>query len=378
MHPGREQQGVAQGSRAARFNVPAAGDGSGKRASPPVKKIPPYALRNALALAAGTFALLLLGALLTIRLGQGTVLVEGPPDGDLPDDVSIVLSGGGKRLEITSADKWKLSVQPGSYEVHLQGGSDTFEIKNQEISVQRFGKQIVRVVRQNEPPVASETRPAEARPAVSTPAPKQIAGTWQIKEAENLLGQPYGGQVKMQLAESGVVEMQWLDEQGKTVQTGVGLIEDGHLFAAWGVIPSYGFCLYKLLPDGRMEGRWTVNGAGGQLSIENASGGKPGKLEGAYNIQGKPLGMEAQYRGTLSVTKIDDTYAVEWDTAEGKYPGIGLRHGDWLAIGWSVQKAAGFGVVAYKLDGEAAHGRWGMMGQNGLSFEVLQREPQAP
>src|SRR5688572_3028711 len=75
--------------------------------------------RPALAIAAAVVGIVLLGAILTISLGKGTVVVEGPPDGDLPEDVQLVLTGGGKQLEISSAEKWKLSVRPGAYQVDI-------------------------------------------------------------------------------------------------------------------------------------------------------------------------------------------------------------------------------------------------------------------
>src|SRR5207244_3487082 len=90
---------------------------------------------------------LVLGAIMTFKLGKGTVIVEGPAGGDLPNDVSIVLKDGGKQLEVTAADKWKISVQPGTYQVQVLGGNDTLEVKDAQISVSRFGEQIVKITR---------------------------------------------------------------------------------------------------------------------------------------------------------------------------------------------------------------------------------------
>jgi hypothetical protein len=328
-----------------------------------------------IAIAAVLGGIVLLGAILTIRLGKGSVVIEGPPGGDLPEDVKIVLSGGGKQLEISSADKWKLSVQPGTYQVDIKGGSDAFEIKDRQISVTRFGQQIVKITRQDEAdkPVTTTTAVYDA-PAQS--AAKDLPGHWKITEAENLQGENYGGTVQMRVSSTGVVDMDWLDRQGRIVQTGVGLVQDGHLMAAWGVVPSYGFCLYKLLPEGKMEARWSIASAGGRASTESASGGTSGKLEGTYNVQGSPIGSDGRYTGTLSIAKQGETYAVQWNTPEGTYHGIGLRQGDYLAIGWSAPEVKGIGVVEYKLQGATAQGRWTMIGQNRLSFEILQRETE--
>ncbi len=306
-------------------------------------------------------------ALLVVRLGKGQVVVEGPAEGELPPDVTIVLSGGGKQLEIGAADKWKLSVQPETYVVDIRGGDDTFEIKEQEIRVKRFGKKIIKITRQG------TNATADVKPPPATVASADLAGSWTIREAENLEGQAYGGTVHMKMLDSGIVELQWFDEQRNSVQTGIGLVADGHLLAAWSVSPSYGFCLYKTQPDGTMQARWTIAGASGRMSTETASGGVAGKLEGTYQIEGTPLVPGGRYQGTMSVMRLGEAYAVDWTTPEGGYRGIGLRHGDYLAIGWSLARAGGFGVVDYQLDGPVANGRWTMIGENRLSFENLQR-----
>jgi hypothetical protein len=316
---------------------------------------------------AAAVAILVLGAILTLRMGKGTVVVEGPAEGELPEDVAIVLSGGGKQLEITSADNWKISVQPGTYEVHLKGGGDTLQVKEGQISVQRFGKQIVSIRREE------NTAKPQAVAAANLPQ-TDVAGSWKIKAAANLAGEAYGGAVDMRASSTGVVDLDWRDEQGQIVQTGIGLIRDGHLLAAWGVVPAYGFCLYKLLPDGKMEGQWTVNGASGRLATETATGGTPGKVEGNYDIRGTTFIHGGEYRGTLSIARLGETYAATWTVPEGSYHGIGLRHGDYLAIAWSVENAAGYGIVDYKLEGNSAQGRWTMIDQTQLSFEVLQRD----
>jgi hypothetical protein len=311
----------------------------------------------------------LLSAILTIRMGGATVIVEGPDGGELPEDVTIVLTHGGKQLEITSANNWKINVQPGTYEVQLKGGGDTLQVKEGQISVQRFGRQIVTIRRQD----AAKPQAAESAATPSGNTAKELAGLWRIKEAANLVGEAYDGAVEMRVSSSGVVEMEWRDRRRRIVQTGVGLVEEGHLLAAWGTTPDYGFCLYKLLPEGRMEARWTMAGAAGRIATESASGGIPGKLEGKYNVRGTN-NTGGEYTGSLSITKLGETYAATWSVPEGSYHGIGLRQGDYLAIAWSLQDGAPYGPVDYKLEGDTAQGRWTMINQTQLSFEILQRE----
>jgi hypothetical protein len=323
-----------------------------------------------IAIAAAIGVVVLLGVILTVQLGKGTVTVEGPDGGELPADVTIVLSDGGKQLQITSADKWKIAVVPGTYEIHIEGGNDQFEIKQDQVKVQRFGKQVVKVTRHD-----GAAAPAQAE---KPSEPVNVAGRWQITDAANFTGEAYGGSIEMRVSSTGVVDLDWLDEQGNIAQTGIGLVEDGHLFAAWCATPAYGFCLYKLGPDGTMQARWTMAGAAGRLATETASGGTPGKLEGQYDIEGVPLTPGGRYKGTLAVAKRGDTYSVVWNTADGKYQGVGLRHGDYLAVAWSVERAEGYGIVDYKLEKDAAKGRWTQIGSTDLSFEILKRQPARP
>jgi hypothetical protein len=60
-----------------------------------------------------------------------------------------------------------------------------------------------------------------------------------------------------------------------------------------------------------------------------------------------------------------------------EFHGIGLRHGDWLVVGWSSTKnQSGFGVIDYALEGNSAQGRWTAFGTDKLTFEILERDGQ--
>ncbi|MBI1900139.1 MAG: hypothetical protein HYS13_03355 [Planctomycetia bacterium] len=118
----------------------------------------------AAALAAAA-AVVLLAVVIVIQTADGTVEISAE-GGTLPDDVTVVLQGGGETIEITSKNNWTIKADHGDYEISVKGGNDQFEVKdkNQEkrLTVRRFGKAIVTIVRKSSagtwaPSAAQET-----------------------------------------------------------------------------------------------------------------------------------------------------------------------------------------------------------------------------
>jgi hypothetical protein len=199
-------------------------------------------------------------------------------------------------------------------------------------------------------------------------------GNWVIRQAANFVGEPYGGNIHIKVLGSGLVQLAWFDRQGQAVQTGLGFVQDGHLMAAWSTVPVFGINMYRILPNGTLQARWSSSGDGGRVLTEMASGGTPGKVEGSYTVRGDANTAEGgTYSGSMSVVRYGETYYVGWTVGGKTFHGIGLLQGDWLAVAWSTANAKGYGVVDYKLDGATAQGRWTMIGQSQLSFENIER-----
>ena len=99
-----------------------------------------------LAVAAALAGMLFLGVILTIQTRKGTVVIEGP-DGKLPDDVTVVLTGGKEVVEVSSGDNWSLAVRPGEYRVEVRGGDARFLFEDNRVSVRRFGRTILTISR---------------------------------------------------------------------------------------------------------------------------------------------------------------------------------------------------------------------------------------
>lgn len=107
--------------------------------------------------AAGFFAL---AAILLIVTRNGTVEVSSPDGKQLPDDVKVVVSRGGKEVELLQSDnQWSAKIVNGEYRVHVRGGNDAFVIKDATLIVNRMGRAVVKV----------ELKPAAESPAKASP-----------------------------------------------------------------------------------------------------------------------------------------------------------------------------------------------------------------
>jgi len=101
--------------------------------------------------------LLLLGVVLMLTTGRGTLVVET----DDPN-VKIAVKQGGELVEIVDADSgWSIRLKQGNYEVELAGGDDRFQLDQDTITVTRGDKVRVRVTlkrrvakREYKPPLA--------------------------------------------------------------------------------------------------------------------------------------------------------------------------------------------------------------------------------
>jgi hypothetical protein len=186
-------------------------------------------------------------------------------------------------------------------------------------------------------------------------------GMWRITSAASFAGKPYGGRLRIQSDKQGVYRLTWLNDQDEVLQAGIGFFESGRLYAAWGAETIVGINFYKIRSDGSLVGRWT------HLANTNTVGSE-------WTGAGTPEGG-GQYTGSLSIARQGETYSFTWRNSNGTpYYGIGLLHGDTVAVGWALEGAQSYGVTEYSIDGATARGRWTMYGQSKLSHENLTRE----
>lgn len=71
-----------------------------------------------------------------------------------------------------------------------------------------------------------------------------------------------------------------------------------------------------------------------------------------------------QYRGTVQITKVGDTYELKWTIAGRSHIGLAIREGNILSSCWLAGGSGG--IVVYRIEkGLKLVGRWSEFGTNG-------------
>lgn len=83
----------------------------------------------------------------------------------------------------------------------------------------------------------------------------------------------------------------------------------------------------------------------------------------------KPDGKD--YKGVVSISKVDQTFSVKWDIADNPaYTGVAIPVGNFLGVGYGVGET--FGLTVYKVSGGELKGTWTSKGAGGkLGAEEL-------
>lgn len=191
------------------------------------------------------------------------------------------------------------------------------------------------------------------------------AGTWTIASAKSTSGTPYSGTVQIHPMGK-IYTMSWLTTIGD--YCGLAFVEDNYIFAGCAFDNNYGVTLYKINPDGTLDGKWISASNPGAINSEQAVNGIPGQLEGTYKIKGMGLKND-NYQGNLTIIQLDETYEVTWSVGS-EYQGVGLRVNDWLIACWGLGNQF---ALAYELQGYKAQGRWARFGKSPLGEEILEK-----
>jgi hypothetical protein len=195
---------------------------------------------------------------------------------------------------------------------------------------------------------------------------RSVDGLWSITDGKFLNGQGYTGTVQVTSAEK-FYKLNW--NVGKASYNGLGFYENGHLFAGWGRGPSYGLVVYTIGNDGSLNGKWVFNGAGYIGTEKSASGALKGDRSRFSVVGTNPDGTT--YNGQLAVEKKGETYHLSWTVGERSFPGVGIRVGNQLVVGWGLVRD--IGVISYDVTGDRAVGRWALPGGSTLGSETMVR-----
>jgi hypothetical protein len=191
----------------------------------------------------------------------------------------------------------------------------------------------------------TETADAVQPPAgerVATDADREflesIGGLYRNKGTDGA-GEAYSGITAVLPRDDDVQMIWWVDNE--TV-SGVGELDRYSLVVRWGEkYPA----VYSSPEEGVLSGEWD-DGAGSEtLELFAAIESEPAPVpQGQYQLEGlKPDGTA--YRGTVSIIRTSDSFALVWQTGNENHHGKGKRRGNLL----QVERADGVPAI-YALD----------------------------
>lgn len=99
--------------------------------------------------------------------------------------------------------------------------------------------------------------------------------------------------------------------------------------SAGGVPQVYGLATYRVLPDGTLDGIWTIPAYEGRIGTERATGGPGGGPAGHYGVEIYNPDGELDLQGTLEVAAQGSAWRLTWlDVGGDRYEGVGLTQAD--------------------------------------------------
>jgi hypothetical protein len=193
-------------------------------------------------------------------------------------------------------------------------------------------------------PAGAMRPPADER--IPTDAEREflesIGGLYRNKGTDGA-GEPYSGITAVLPRDDDVQMIWWLDNE--TV-SGIGELDRHSLVVRWGEkYPA----VYSSPEEGVLAGEWD-DGAGSEtLELFAPIESEPAPVpEGRYRLEGlKPDGTA--YRGTVSIIRKADSFALVWQAGGESHHGKGKRRGNLL----QVRRADGVPVI-YALDSDGA------------------------
>jgi hypothetical protein len=200
---------------------------------------------------------------------------------------------------------------------------------------------------------------------LASPDGPDPAGVWKVMKEGNPVGT-----VTIEAAPKGNRRymLSWEVPEGN--YTGIGLVRDNHLYAAWGA-KANGVMVVR-----REGNHWAADWLGTtqshqELGSEKFKGGGEA-LEGTHEVEGKNPNGSA-YTGSVTIEKTGDTYAFTWTVAGETYPGIGIDVGEGKVL--VAYGKNNFGVIAYDMSNmdEVVQGRWAAHGQRVIGIERIRR-----
>lgn len=96
---------------------------------------------------------------------------------------------------------------------------------------------------------------------LSVAATTQSIGGQYTVEGTNFDGSPYTGQAEIILTSDTSCDIRWLTNS--TESAGICMRNDNSFAAGYKLGEEIGLVIYKIMPDGKLVGLWTIAGKGG-------------------------------------------------------------------------------------------------------------------
>jgi len=102
---------------------------------------------------------------------------------------------------------------------------------------------------------------AAAAALLAQPASAQSIGGRYRVQGTNFDGSPYGGEAEITLTSGTTCQIVWITES--TSSSGICMRNDNSFAAGYVMEDKVGLVIYKLMPDGSLNGLWTISGQEG-------------------------------------------------------------------------------------------------------------------
>ncbi len=149
-------------------------------AEPPLQESPPHRRKRSvwLACAAVPMVVALAAIVFSLRTPHGEVVVELADDipAAAAQNLKIEVTGAGEVKVADAAAGWTIDIAEGKYQAKLSGGSDQFQLEQNQVTVTRGEKAFLKVTLK---PVGKASAPQQQVGSSQPPAPTKPSGPWQ-------------------------------------------------------------------------------------------------------------------------------------------------------------------------------------------------------
>lgn len=204
------------------------------------------------------------------------------------------------------------------------------------------------------PDLSNVNRPARAN-SNKGPAEQELSGEYKLTGLDENGSNPFEGIISISNQGNAY---KFVRQTNRARYTGVGIQNGddvGVIYAEGDQGKGCGVVLYKIAPDGSLDGRiakWGEYTSGAEKAVRTAGN----TFAGSYSVEGTASDGKA-YSGTIKIDKMGDGFFVTWTTSVVNIVGFGIWRGDRAAIGFGGKQCT---FAIYKvLSAKSLEGHWG-------------------